>query len=229
MAVITWIFNYDEEDLLGLPIFTFLPDSHTFKESVIPLAQIISSPKTSQIIQKFYDFPTYKYSASFTFINHQHLKQFLNFIHSLNGNQRKFWLPVWHRNFKLTKPVFSSEAVITVANTKFFQFIPPKLLQKLRLFLFKPLSNNKFLFIVRKITQVVELNDYEEQIYFPKPINYNFSLADPVFIGKLALVRLATDTVNLRFLFSVNQEFKNYSIVKTNLEFLELTFEWLNS
>lgn len=228
--MITWIVDYSAQELFDLPIFTFLPDSYSFKESALPLAQIISSPKTGHIIQRFHDFSTFKYFASFTFINHQHLKQFLTFIHQANGSQKKFWLPVWNRDFNLTRPVTSTEAIITVAHTKLFQFIPQNMLQNLRIFLFKPLSNNKFLLVVRKITQVVEISENEEQIYLSNTVNYNFSpLTEPVFIGKLALVRLASDTINLKFLFSVNQEFKNSSVIKTDLEFLELTFEWLNS
>lgn len=232
MDVITWVLDYNPQDLLDLPIFTFLPDSHSFKESVIPLAQAISSPKTTQIVHRFFDFPTHRYSASFTFISHKHYKQFLTFIHQLHGNQKKFWLPVWYRNFKLAQPFtppLTPDIYINVVHTRFLQFTPPELIPKLRIFIFKPLSNTKFLLIIRKITKILENSEHEEQLHLSQPITHHLLPTEPIFIGKLALVRLASDTINFKFLFSANQEFKKCSVIKTELEFLELTFEWLNS
>lgn len=223
----------DEDCLNNLPLFTFLPDTYSFKEYVLPLSSPIQLTKTPSIVQPFFELPTHKFTSTFTFYTHSNLKKFLEFIHQTKGNIEKFWLPVWINQFQLSRPAFATESVISVKNVKLFHLLPETLKSKLRIFFYKPLSSKKVLFVIRQVMNIIEVSNEEEQLFLSSKLNYDFktttdpSNPDNILIGRLALVRFATENFNLKFFFSTNQEFKNQMIAKIDLEFLELTYEFV--
>lgn len=218
----------DFKDLNNIPILDFIPDSFSFREISIPLHSIIGLTKTAQFLQIFYEKDFKKFSASYTFINRKEIYDFLTFIHNINGSLKKFWLPIFLNQFKLTRDVNANENFIYIKNSGLTTLLPENHKTAIRLFFFQPLSNNKFLMLTRRIFRTELVSDDEEKIILTHNLNHRFLANDILLISKLALVRLSTDKIEINYSFSNIQDKHNLVVAKVNLEFIELPFEHLN-
>lgn len=218
----------DLQDLKNLPIFLFLPDSNSFQESVVPLHHLYAFDKTAHALKTFYEYTSKKYSASYTFINRIELLDFLNFIHQTKGNLTKFWLPIFINHFKLTRNIKPDDFTIWIEQSQLSLSIPPEHLQKIRLFIYKPITNQKVFCLTRRILACHPESDFEEKLTLSSPLGITLTVEEPVLISRLALVRFSTSQFSLKFFFNLYKD-QNLSVLATiKLDFLELPFEYLN-
>lgn len=134
--------------------------------------------------------------------------ELINFITTVQGRLKKFWIPTWQSPFNLALDINLGDMSCRVSNNNYGLVVT----QEHRLLFV--LRNGDF--ISRKVTVSVELDDEEELLTVDTAFDRDIQIDDVELICYFLLVRFNSDTFQIRYITDIDSEitFDVYELIK---------------
>lgn len=189
------------------------PERKNIKIEHIPMSVVIGFAGTKQFCYRI-GTGRRKISESFVFLTRAELKSFVDFFSLQQGFLKKFWVPCWLNEFKLTRKTLPLDKNIYIKNIEFTKNFSG--FERIYLLL----KGNDF--IVRKVEASSVFDSNEEILTLNEAFPYEVSPEQVVFFGRVLLVRFQSPELTLTFRRAIDTEI----YATTNVSFLELPHEY---